>query len=190
MKKNAFIFFTSFIKKHLFLFLNLAFSFFGFIALSIFTPQLFRKFIDGITAKKPLTESLVFVAFLYLALVLLTQVFLLLRSFLNTTFFWKLNEKLRVDLLSHMLNLDMSFFSEEAQGEIAEKIDGDSEALSYSISSFLLDLVANLIIFLSILTIIFFASVKMGCIFSLFSIISFYSLIKFSDVGTASVEKV
>ncbi|MGF7108582.1 ABC transporter ATP-binding protein [Treponema pedis] len=188
--KQAFFYFLRFTKKHIILFISFAFCFFSCIGLTLYIPQVFQKFIDGIGLTVYGNKTIILLGLTYLIIVLAGELLQNLRDILSTIFSWKLTEKVRQDIFRNILNLDIEFYSQHSAGELTECIDGDSEALASSASRFLLDIAANILILLGVLLIIFLISVKLGLLFSFFSCISFFSMLKLSESGTYAVKEV
>ncbi|WP_029409872.1 ABC transporter ATP-binding protein [Treponema pedis] len=188
--KQAFFYFLRFTKKHIILFISFAFCFFSCIGLTLYIPQVFQKFIDGIGLTVYGNRTIILLGLTYLIIVLAGELLQNLRDILSTIFSWKLTEKVRQDIFRNILNLDIEFYSQHSAGELTECIDGDSEALASSASRFLLDIAANILILLGVLLIIFLISVKLGLLFSFFSCISFFSMLKLSESGTYAVKEV
>ncbi|AGT45090.1 ABC transporter ATP-binding protein [Treponema pedis] len=188
--KQAFFYFLRFTKKHIILFISFAFCFFSCIGLTLYIPQVFQKFIDGIGLTVYGNKTIILLGLTYLIIVLAGELLQNLRDILSTIFSWKLTEKVRQDIFRNILNLDIEFYSQHSAGELTECIDGDSEALASSASGFLLDIAANILILLGVLLIIFLISVKLGLLFSFFSCISFFSMLKLSESGTYAVKEV
>ena len=89
---------------------------------------------------------------------------------------WSLTKALRSDMLKNLLQLDMTFYHNNPVGELVECVEGDVLILSNNISTFVLDIISNIIILLGILIIVFFNSVLLGCVFVLCSVFALCSV--------------
>ncbi len=103
---------------------------------------------------------------------------------------WRLTKALRADMLKNLLQLDMEFYHNNPIGELVECVEGDILILSNNISTFVLDIISNIIILSGILIIIFLNSVLLGCIFVLCSVISIIMMLRQSKKDTSSLETV
>lgn len=105
-------------------------------------PRLLASFIDRAHGHVR-TEMLLPLAVVYLALVLLGQVFEIVEAYLAERIALIATNRLREDLALHIFGLDLSFHSEHRPGELVERIDGDVTNLTNFFSRFLVTLIAN-----------------------------------------------
>jgi len=62
---------------------------------------------------------------------------------------------LRVDLAEHCLRLDLSFHQKYPPGALIERVDGDVDALSNFFSQFVVRILANGVLIIGVLVILF-----------------------------------
>ena len=108
------------------------------IGLNLANPQILRFFIDTAQADG-LVSDLVFAGFLFLGVGFARQIVQILSSYLGQDVGWRATNKMRNDLALHCLNLDMGFHHIRSPGEMIERVDGDTTALSNFFSQFVLE---------------------------------------------------
>ena len=122
----------------------LAIFMFTGIGLSLLNPQILRYFID--TAKAGgATRNLLIAGGAFFAIGALGQVVMLVNTYLAQDVGWRATNRMRGDLASHCLKLDMSFHHEHTPGEMVERVDGDTTALSSFFSEFTLQVIGSLL---------------------------------------------
>ena len=94
------------------------------IGLQILNPQILRYFIDTAIAGGS-EQNLVRAALLFIGVALVTQVLEVAATYLGENVAWTATNALRVDLVEHCLNLDLSFHKSRTPGELIERVDGD-----------------------------------------------------------------
>ena len=121
----------------------LAIFMFTGIGLGLLNPQILRYFID--TAKTGgATRNLIIAGGVFFAIGALGQVVMLVNTYLAQDVGWRATNGMRGDLASHCLKLDMSFHHEHTPGEMVERVDGDTTALSSFFSEFTLQVIGSL----------------------------------------------
>ena len=122
----------------------LAIFMFTGIGLGLLNPQILRYFID--TAKTGgATRNLIIAGGVFFAIGALGQVVMLVNTYLAQDVGWRATNGMRGDLASHCLKLDMSFHHEHTPGEMVERVDGDTTALSSFFSEFTLQVIGSLL---------------------------------------------
>ena len=187
--KSFISYFKKFLFRHKILFASLCLFFFSHIGLTLYIPQLFQKFIDGVSGGLG-TKSILVIALFYLAFVFFVEILNTFRNFFMQKLSWSLTKALRSDMLKNLLQLDMTFYHNNSVGELVECVEGDVLILSNNISTFVLDIISNIIILFGILIIVFFNSVLLGCIFVLCSVISIIMMLRQSKKDSSSLETV
>lgn len=156
---------------------------FGSIALQLWTPQILRTFIDVAQAKGSM-DTLFRTGLLYLGMTLLLQVLQIGSTYATENIKWKATNQLRNDLSHHCMRLDMVFHHENTPGSIIERIDGDVNELSNFFSQFVLRLLANGVLLLGVLILLYRVHWLVGLAFTLFSIFMLYGLGKTVQFAT------
>jgi len=142
-----------------------------FIALQLLSPQLLRLVIDE-AAEGAGATVLVRLATLYTLCAVAAQALSASSRYLSEDIGWKATNRLRSDLLFHCLRLDMAFHKERTPGEMVERIDGDINALANFFSQFVVGVVANLMLLVGLLGMLFRVDYRAGIVATCFSLIA------------------
>jgi ATP-binding cassette subfamily B protein len=139
------------------------------VGLQVANPQVIRLFIDDALAGEA-QGRLLFLAGIFIGVALLTQLAAIAATFVSETVGWTATNALRSDLARHCLGLDMSFHKTKTPGEMIQRLDGDIDALSNFFSQFVLYLVANCLLLVSVLVLLFFEDWRIGLALSVFAL--------------------
>ncbi|MXY29068.1 ABC transporter ATP-binding protein [Candidatus Poribacteria bacterium] len=144
---------------------------FGGIGLNLVNPQIIRYFID--TAKAGgATRNLIIAGCIFLAIGFVRQLVILVSSYLGQDVGWRATNQMREDLADHCLNLDMSFHHEYTPGEMVERVDGDTTALSNFFSEFVLQVIGSFIFLIGVLILVAREDWRIGVALTVFVIIA------------------
>ncbi|WP_248925785.1 ABC transporter ATP-binding protein [Paenibacillus hamazuiensis] len=124
------------------------------IGMQLVNPQIIRYFIDTAKAQSD-TNLLIYAAALFIGVSLLHQGVTVLATYIGENIGWIATNKLRGDVASHVLRLDMSFHKSNTSGAIIEKVDGDINNLANFFSNFAVSLLSNLLLVAGILVLMF-----------------------------------
>lgn len=163
-------------------FFLLACAMFGSIGLRIFAPQIMRSFIDSALAGEALS-TLSWTALAFIGVALLQQGVQIGVTWLGENVAWTATNALRAELAEHAIHLDMRFHNDHSPGELIERIDGDVTELSTFFSQFALNLIANGLLLVGILVVLFFEDWRVGLGFTIFSILTLAILGKVKDIA-------
>ena len=105
------------------------------IGLQLYTPLVLASFLDAAQHQGALATLYRFAA-VYLAVAVAVQLLSALATYVGANLGWRATNRLRTDLLRHLLSLDLSYHKEHTPGEMIERIDGDVTALSNFFSQF------------------------------------------------------
>ena len=151
----------------------LAIFIFSAIGLALFNPQILRYFID--TAQEGgERQDLILAGVAFFAIGLLGQGLMLVNTYLGQDIGWRATNWMRGDLAYHCLQLDMSFHHEHTPGEMVERVDGDTAALSNFFSEFILQVVGSLLLLGGILVVIFLEDWRIGIALTGFVVVSIF----------------
>ncbi len=156
---------------------------FGGIALQLISPQLIRAFID-IAQQGGANEALVRNGMLYLAVTLVAQALRLGAAYSTEDVKWRATNWLRNDLAAHCMGLDMRFHNEHTPGSMIERIDGDITELSNFFSQFVLRVLANLLLLVGVLFMLYREDWRIGVVFTLFSLFVFVVMAAMVNFGS------
>jgi ABC-type multidrug transport system fused ATPase/permease subunit len=145
------------------------------IGMQLINPQISRYFLDEATKGK-VGKNLTIAALMFILVAFLAQVFSVLVNYVGQKVAWKATNDIRVDLIEHCIDLDMSFHKEHKPGELIERVDGDVSQLFELFSSIIINVVNNLLLLVGILIILFIENLLIGFSLTIFSIFAIYLL--------------
>ena len=138
------------------------------IGLQLLMPMLLGRFIDAATAGASGTD-LRNLALLFLLVALSQQLLSAGATYFGADVGWSATNRVRRDLASHVLNLDMSFHTSRTPGEMIERIDGDVTSLSNFFSQFSVRVLGGVLLLIGILAVLWVENVWLGLAFTLFT---------------------
>lgn len=151
----------------------LAIFIFSAIGLALFNPQILRYFID--TAREGgERRDLILAGVAFFAIGLLGQGLTLVNTYLGQDIGWRATNWMRGDLAYHCLQLDMSFHHEHTPGEMVERVDGDTAALSNFFSEFIVQVIGSLLLLGGILIVIALEDWRIGIALTGFVAVSIF----------------
>ena len=131
------------------------------IGLQIISPQIVRYFID--TAQEQGSLGRLYVAgFVFLAVGSITQVVRAAHWILSADVAWRATNRMRSDLLSHLLRLEMDFHNNHTPGELIERIDTDIQRLNNFFSQFFLRMVRGILLSIGVLAVLWWEDWRIG----------------------------
>ena len=168
----------------------LAIFMFSGIGLGLANPQILRYFIDTATTGGAL-RNLLIAAGLFLVVGILGQIIMLVNSYLGQDVGWRATNRMRGDLAFHCLKLDMSFHHEYTPGEMVERVDGDTTALSNFFSEFVLQVIGSTFFLIGVLIMVSREDWRVGAALTAFVLIAFviYNLIRSIAVPAYTAER-
>ena len=144
-----------------------AFLFIIGIGLQLVNPQIMRYFID--TAKSGGTlQQLTLAAILFIIVALINSVVSTFAGYVSNDVGWRATNRLRSDLVLHILRLDMSFHSTHTPGELIERIDGDVTRLANFLSQFVIRLLGGILLSLGVLILLMCEDIRIGLALTVF----------------------
>ncbi|GAB4190179.1 MAG: ABC transporter ATP-binding protein [Coleofasciculaceae cyanobacterium] len=149
----------------------------GSIALQLLNPQILGYFIDTAVAGGA-SQTLLIVALLFISVAIVTQILAVSATYLGENVAWTATNALRVDLVEHCLNLDLSFHKSRTPGELVERVDGDVNTLSRFFSQFTLHVLGNLILLFGILVVLLYKDWRAGLCLSVFALTALTVLVR------------
>ena len=157
---------------------------FAGIALQLVNPQIIRYFIDEALAGSPVSR-LVAAAGLFTLIAVLQQVVNVLAAYASGRVGWTATNALRADLGEHCLSLDMSFHNDHTPGEMIERIDGDANELGGFFSSFVINLLGNVLLLVGILALLYREDWRAGLALTGFTVVLLVVLARMRDLAVA-----
>lgn len=156
---------------------------FGSIGLQLLSPQIVRAFID-LAQQGGALAALTRNGLYYLAISLVAQGVRLGAAYLTEDVKWRATNWLRNDLAAHCMRLDMRFHNEHTPGSMIERIDGDITELSNFFSQFVLRVLANLLLLVGVLAMLYHEEWRIGLIFTSFALFVFVVMVSSVNYGS------
>ena len=166
---------TKYLRPHKFKLLLLIGLITSSTILAVINPQILKYYIDSVFDPEfKNLGNLKFAILLYVGIALIAQVLTIFSVYIGLNLAWDTTNKLRYDLLTHTLDLDMNFHNSKKPGEMIERIDGDVLHLSTFFSTLTLYLGKNVFLIVSILVSLFIENWIIGLVFTIFTIFGLY----------------
>ncbi|HET6319064.1 MAG TPA: ABC transporter ATP-binding protein, partial [Chloroflexota bacterium] len=133
------------------------------IALQLANPQIAKLFIDEAQTGEPF-ERLIWIAVLFLAVAVLTQVATVAETYVAEDLGWRTTNTLRADLTRHVLDLDDSFHAEHSGGELIERIDGDVSAIADFFARFVVQIIGSATFLVGVVMLLYLEDWRIGAL--------------------------
>jgi ABC-type multidrug transport system fused ATPase/permease subunit len=135
--------------------------------LPLLGPLVLGYFVDrAIDGAK--TGELATIAAAYLLIAAGAQVATVVRTWVASRQAWTATNRLREELASHTLSLDISYHGKHAPGELIERVDGDVHAIAEFLVTFLVDILGSALLLAGTLVVLTIADVRLGVALVLF----------------------
>jgi ABC-type multidrug transport system fused ATPase/permease subunit len=144
--------------------------------------KVLQIYIDA-AQRKSILLVLLLAAACYLGCVVLSMVVNVWSTVLSEKLSWIATNRLRIDLMQHYLDLDMSFHNAHTPGEIIERIDGDISNLSNFFSQMVLNIINNVLLLIGTLVLLSFTDWRLGLMFSLFALVTLFAMGKVRHIA-------
>ena len=154
------------------------------IGLQLVNPQIVRYFIDEALAGSPVSR-LVAAAGLFTVIAVVQQLVNVLAAYASGRVGWTATNALRGDLGKHCLSLDMSFHNDHTPGEMIERIDGDVNELGGFFSTFVINLLGNVLLLAGILALLFREDWRAGLALTAFTAVMLTVLVRMRHLAVA-----
>lgn len=152
------------------------------IALQIAGPQLLSAFIDSALAQAAV-PALVRLGLLFMGVAASEKVVTAVTRYLSEDIGWLATNRLRGDLASHCLSLDLSFHRAHTPGELIERIDGDVNALTGFLSQFVVGVVANALLLTGVLIALSIVDWRIGVTMTGFTVLAMAALWRIRELA-------
>lgn len=154
------------------------------VGLQLVNPQILRYFIDTALANSA-TSPLLLAGLLFIGIALLNQGASVWATYVSENIAWTATNTLRTDLIAHCLRLDMAFHKAHTPGELIERIDGDVDTLSNFFSQLTVHLLANMLLLLGVLTLLFQIDWRVGLSISTFALLALLVLLRIRGLAVS-----
>jgi ATP-binding cassette subfamily B protein len=156
------------------------------------SPLIVRRFIDAAVkgAHVPLT-TLWILAGAFIGAAIATQVLQIGATYFSEQLAWAATNRLRRDLATHTLHLDMSYHTATSPGDVIERVDGDVAALANFFSQFVLQIVGGALQLIGILAVmVLFADWRIGGALAAVAVAAGFALHAMRNVANVEWERV
>jgi ABC-type multidrug transport system fused ATPase/permease subunit len=143
-------------------------------------PLLLKGFVDRAAAGDALVV-LVAIAVAYIVVALVAQVLSVVVSRSGTVLAWRVTDRMRADVATHVLGLDHAWLSRQSPGQLIERVDGDITGISEYYSQVVLQVVAAAILLVGVLVLVSVQDIWAGVVFALFSLVALVVLRRSRD---------
>jgi ATP-binding cassette subfamily B protein len=174
---------AKYLRPHWLMALALVFLLIIFTTLQFVSPLLLASFIDKATSGAA-EQTLIWLALGFLGLAFLTQITSVVEVYVAENLGWLATNRLRSDLATHCLNLDMGYLNRFMPGELIERIDGDVSALGNFFSRFVIYLLGNSLLLLCVLGLLFFMDWRLGLVLLVVTILAFTIIALIRNLAT------
>ena len=143
-------------------------------AVQLASPQIIRAFIDTAAQGGPdaSLERLWMLAGLFIAVTILAQVLQIGSTYFSEQLGWSATNRMRQDLATHALDLDMAFHTAKSPGELIERVDGDVAALAAFFSQFILQIIGGALLLAGILVVLYLQDWRIGVLLTGFAVVA------------------
>jgi ABC-type multidrug transport system fused ATPase/permease subunit len=157
----------------------------GAIGVQVVTPLVAGRFIDQATAGGAL-RGLIFLALLTMGLALVRQVLAVAETYVAENVSWTATNALRADLVAHLLRLDATFHTAHTPGELIERVDGDVGTLARFFSRFVISVLGNAVLMVTVLALLFLVDWRIGLGLSAFVLLALIVMLRIRAVAVPS----
>lgn len=135
---------SKYFKKHRKLVIYLFLISLASIVLTFLKPKLISIFVDEVKSSTPVT-TLIIIGFIYLGVELLNSGVAIYLQYITENLGWSTTNDLRIDLVKHLIDLDMSTHKKYSAGQLIERIDGDISNLFIFFTTFVTGILFNFV---------------------------------------------
>ncbi len=139
----------------------------GGIGLQLVGPLAIRYFIDTALEGGEL-RGLYVAAVIFMSVGLGGQALTAVTTYVGRDVAWRATNRMRSDLLLHVLKLDMAFHTEHPPGELVERIDGDIERLANFFSKFAVRLLGGALLAVGVMVMLLLEDWRFGLAVAVF----------------------
>lgn len=143
-------------------------------AMQLVAPLIVRRFIDAsaTAGAKVSLSHLWLLAALFIGAAIGAQLLQIGSTYYSEQVAWAATNRMRRDLASHALRLDMAFHTARSPGDLIERVDGDVAALANFFSQFILQILGGVLLLAGILIVLFVQDARIGGALTVFAVIA------------------
>jgi ATP-binding cassette subfamily B protein len=157
----------------------------GTICVQVVTPLVASHFIDLATSGGDMGD-LMTLALLTMGLALLGQGLAVAETYVAENVSWTATNALRANLVTHLLRLDGTFHTAHTPGELIERVDGDVATLARFFSRFVVYVLGNAVLLLSVLGLLYHVDWRVGLGMSAFVAMAVLAMMRIHVVASPS----
>jgi ABC-type multidrug transport system fused ATPase/permease subunit len=154
-------------------------------AAQVLGPPIVRQFIDtAVKGSHAPLPTLWLLAGGFAAAAIVAQLLQIGATYYSEQLAWAATNRLRRDLATHALYLDMSYHTATSPGDLIERVDGDVAALANFFSQFILQVVGGGLLLLAILGVMIAFNLWIGGALAIFAAVAgltFYAMREFAS---------
>ncbi len=126
------------------------------IAMQLVSPPIMRRFVDTAVSggRHASLATLWTLAGFFIAAAITQQLLQIGATYFSAQLAWASTNRMRRDLATHVLYLDMSYHTATSPGDIIERVDGDVAALANFFSQFVLQIVGGVLLLIGIVIVL------------------------------------
>ncbi len=158
------------------------------ITLRLINPQIMRYFIDT-ALDGGAFNALLTAAGLFFVVAIAGQGLAVAATYFSEQVAWTATNALRVDLVAHVLHLDLSFHKQHTPGELIERIDGDVNKLANFFSRFTVNILGSLLMMVGVLVLLYREDWRVGLALTIFALIGLGILVRIRAFATPFWER-
>ncbi|ACO46985.2 ABC transporter ATP-binding protein [Deinococcus deserti] len=152
--------------------------------LNLLLPQLLRRFVDNAKLIGGADVALLSrLAVIYIVLAVGVQLMTAGATYVGARVGWTATNRLRADLMDHLLSLDMHEHKERTPGEMIERIDGDVTALSNFFSQFAVRVFGAALLLTGAVVMFWREDWRVGAGITLFTVVTLLSMNRVRQLG-------
>jgi ATP-binding cassette subfamily B protein len=155
----------------------------GTICVQVVTPLVASHFIDLAISGGDMRD-LITLALLTMGLALLGQGLAVAETYVAENVSWTATNALRADLVTHLLRLDATFHTAHTPGELIERVDGDVGTLARFFSRFVVYVLGNAVLLLSVLGLLYHVDWRVGLGMSVFVVLAVLAMMRIHTVAS------
>jgi len=145
--------------------------------LPLLGPLILGRFVDR-AIEAATTAELAAIGLVYLVVAAGAQVATVVRTWVASRQAWTATNRLREDMASHTLSLDMSYHGTHPPGELIERVDGDVHAIAEFLVTFLVDILGSALLLAGTLVVLTITDVWLGVALAVFVAVSSVLLVR------------
>ncbi|WP_027481006.1 ABC transporter ATP-binding protein [Deinococcus pimensis] len=154
----------------------------GSIGLQLYVPLVLQRFIDTAQQQGALA-TLYRLAGVYLGAAVIVQLMQAGATYVGADVGWTSTNRLRADLMRHLMNLDMAYHKDHTPGEMIERVDGDVTALSNFFSQFSVRVFGAMLLLVGSLGVFWWRDWRVGLGVTLFAGLTLTVLLRLRRIG-------